>query len=310
MLASATTQFEAISKGIVDAGNVTYAYTPSLAPAVTLVADMPGTIQQVSAAAVTETLMLDCPQCKEELDALGVTFVANASTEPFSLICTKKDVASLADLKGAKVRATGALARLMAAVGATPVNITFAEIYEGFQRGQIDCTAIGAATLATLQLWDVADSVTVELPLGTVTHYGLLLVNSGVWNGLSAEDKRIMLDAAPGIVADNGYVTLKSSGEAMVTATTEKSMKAVEADPELQAAVKDALAKQADDAVASARDRGVKDPEAIVAAFTSNVDKWTQIYNEIGSDGNWNDDQWATFRARLKSEIYDNVSVQ
>lgn len=308
VLASAANTLEAIGTGVVDAGNVIYNYTPSLAPALTLVGDLPGTILQVSAAAVTETYLLDCPECQEEMERIGVQVLANTSTEPFSFVCANRPIRTVDDVRGAQVRATGGLARLMGELGATPVNITFAEIYEGLQRGQLDCTAVGAASLRGIQLWDVADSITTNLPLGTVHAYGLLTVNRDLWRSFTPEQRRIWLDNSAGILADGGQVTLQDSASALQVATSEHGVAAVEADAALQAAVQAALDNQTAAAIETARGRGVRDPEAIAAAYAENVAKWTAIYQEIG-EGEWSEAQWAQFQQRLRTEIYDQVSA-
>lgn len=309
VLASAAVALKSIGDGVVDAGNVIYPYTPALVPAIALLSELPGTIAQVSAAAVTETLLLDCPECRENMDANNVTILVNNTTEPFTFMCTKKPAANLADLNGRKVRGVGGLGRIVADLGATPVNIAFPEVYEALQRGQIDCTVFGAASLATLQIWDVADYVTTELALGTFHGYGVLVVNKDLWSGFSPERKRVWLDAASGVVADNARYGLKAANEALKTAVAEKGVKAAPASDDLKAAVTEAIANLTQTAVDSARERGVKDPDAIAAAYTRNVEKWTAIYNEIG-DGEWSEAQWNEFRARLKSEIYDRISVE
>jgi len=308
-LASAASTLDAIVKGSIDAGAIVYNYSPALAPAVTLVGDMPGTIQQVSAAAATETLLLDCAECREEMKRVGFQVVMNHSTESFSLICHGREVARLDDFRGLKVRATGALARLVQSLGGTPVNITFAEVYEGLQRGQIDCTVSGVASLRGMQFWDVADTITTGLPLGTVHGYGLLTVNGDVWADLSAEDKRLWLDLAAEYLARGARQTLSDSHEALRIALSDKGMKEVAANPALRAALDAAFKAQVQAAMASAAERGVEDPQAIADAWFANVEKWSAIYEEIGGDGEWTDAQWAQYAARAKAEIYDKVPL-
>ena len=309
VLASPAVALKSIGDGAVDAGNVIFSYTPALVPAIALLTELPGTIPQVSAAAVTETLLLGCPECQENLDSNNVVALTENTTEPFTFMCAKRAAATLADLSGRKIRGVGGLGRIVAEIGGVPVNIPFPEVFEALQRGQIDCTVFGNASLATLQIWDVADFVTSELPLGTFNGYSLMVVNKQTWEGFTPEQKRIWLDNAAGVVADNARNGLKAAEDALATAVSEKGVEAVPASDDLKTAVNAAIEKLTDVAIASARERGVKDPEAIAAAYAENVEKWNAIYNEIGGDGDWNDDQWAQFRARLKSEIYDNVEI-
>lgn len=310
VLASAAVALKSIGDGVVDAGNVIFSYTPAQVPAIALLSELPGKIPQVSAAAVTETLLLDCPECKSNMDDNGVVILTNDTTEPFTFMCAKEPVGTLADVKGKKIRSVGGLGRIVAEIGATPVNIAFPEVYEALQRGQIDCTVFGAASLATLQIWDVAKYVTTDLSLGTFNGYGVMVVNQSVWEDFTPEQKRIWLDNSAGIVADNARYGLAAAHDALAKSTSEKGVEAVPASADLKDAVDAAIGKITEVAVASAKERGVKDPDAITTAYFKNVEKWTAIFDEIGSDGDWTDEQWGQYRARLKTEIYDKVSVE
>ena len=58
--------------------------------------------------------------------------------------------------------------------------------------------------------------------------------------------------------------------------------------------------------VERAKDRGVKDPETIIASFQAATAKWEKIVAEIG-EGDWNDDQWAAYADRVYDEIFSKA---
>ena len=54
------------------------------------------------------------------------------------IIHTKKAVNKLEDLKGMKIRCTGMAAKIVAALGATPVAMPMGETYDALSRGVVD----------------------------------------------------------------------------------------------------------------------------------------------------------------------------
>jgi TRAP-type C4-dicarboxylate transport system substrate-binding protein len=86
------------------------------------------------------------PSANKELERLGIKLVATAPFSGQMLFC-RKPVASLADLKGLKVRTNGPSASdLMKALGAQPVSLAFGEVYTALERGTVDCAITGAGS--------------------------------------------------------------------------------------------------------------------------------------------------------------------
>ena len=306
-VASGGNALSAVKSRAVDSAVVIYAYAPSEIPVISMIGDFPGNNTPVAAAATTETMLIDCPQCREEMDRVGVEVLINVATEPYNFMCRSDAVATPADLQGKKVRATGVLSQLVAQMGGTTVNIAYNEIYEGMQRGQIDCTILGASNLKGVQVWDVAKTLT-DLSLGTFNSYGLLLVNQDLWKGMSADDRQRWIGGLGKLMSDHARVNLEVADEALETGVNEKGLKVVEPTAELASAVKDFQEKQIDLVLATARERGVENPEGIVARYQQNVVKWQAIAEEIGEQP-WTQAQWDAFGARVQSEIYARVAL-
>src|SRR3546814_16737738 len=112
--------------------------------------------------AVNQTLFVDCEPCLKEYVDHDVLPLASYSLTPYHLMCTADPVAKPEDFVGKKIRGTGAMGQLVAALGGTPVNITRAEIYEALQRGQADCTLGPLPWLKSYPLWDRVKYVSPE----------------------------------------------------------------------------------------------------------------------------------------------------
>jgi TRAP-type C4-dicarboxylate transport system substrate-binding protein len=75
---------------------------------------------------------------------------------PGAGLWTKKKITTLADLKGLKTRTydkNGAL--VMGAVGATPLNLPFSEVYTSLQTGVIDSVMTSSPTAVDAKFWEV-----------------------------------------------------------------------------------------------------------------------------------------------------------
>lgn len=81
---------------------------------------------------------------KKAHEAQGIMFWTE-KWYPTAMI-SKKPVKTLADLKGLKVRSSGAIADMLKEVGASPVMVPGAEIYTALQTGVVDAAHWGAAS--------------------------------------------------------------------------------------------------------------------------------------------------------------------
>src|SRR5690606_13931338 len=75
-----------------------------------------------------------------EFHKLNLQYITNITTTQIELICKDKTVKSLEDIKGLKVRGTGVYMKVFGDLGATPVNMSSAEAYQGISTGLLDCT--------------------------------------------------------------------------------------------------------------------------------------------------------------------------
>ncbi len=117
-------------------------------------------------------------------------------SEPNVFIMKDVDVRTPSDLDGLKIRVSGsAAAAAVESLGATPVQMPAGEIYNSLQTGLIDGVITGASAIGDFKLDEVANSYTLNAPLGHISFY--VVMNEGKYNGLDDEQKAA-LDAIAG----------------------------------------------------------------------------------------------------------------
>lgn len=109
-------------------------------------------------------------------------------SEPNIFIMKDHEVRTPDDVKGLKIRVSGAIAGdVMSALGATPVQMPAGEIYNALQTGLIDGVVTGTSAVGDFKLDEVANSYTYNVPLGQIAFYTIM--NQKAYDGLSAEAK-------------------------------------------------------------------------------------------------------------------------
>lgn len=108
--------------------------------------------------------------------------------DSYQIVTKGKQVKTLEDLRGLKLRGTSAEANaLIQSWGATPVSMPMPEFYEAVQKGVVDGGVIPIAAIADFNLGDVVDYVTIgnfhTAPFFTV-------MNKDSWNKISPEDQQ------------------------------------------------------------------------------------------------------------------------
>jgi TRAP-type C4-dicarboxylate transport system substrate-binding protein len=104
---------------------------------------------------------------------------------PPQIVFCNAEIKSLADLKGKKIRASGRMtAKLLDALGAESVNVSFGEVSGALQRGVVDCAVTGAGSGYSAGWWEVSTHL-LPIPLGGWDPV-VTAVNMDKWNSLSA----------------------------------------------------------------------------------------------------------------------------
>ncbi|MGB7321600.1 MAG: TRAP transporter substrate-binding protein [Albidovulum sp.] len=110
---------------------------------------------------------------------------------PPQVVFCNHEIAGLADLEGLKVRASGRMtAKLLEALGAEGVNVSFAEVPGALQNGVVDCAVTGAGSGYSAGWWEVSTHL-LPIPLGGWDPV-VTAINLEKWNGMSAETQALI----------------------------------------------------------------------------------------------------------------------
>lgn len=139
----------------------------------------------------------------------GTELLAIGASTPQVVWC-RGNVASLADLKGKKVRVfNNTLRDFMSGVGATSVSIAFSEVVPALNNGVVDCAVTGTLSGNTAGWAEVTESIFM-LPLGW--SFNAVAVNKKRWDALP-EETRSFLAAEFAAYEDKMWATLHASIE-------------------------------------------------------------------------------------------------
>lgn len=235
-----------------------------------------------AAMAGVETAVLDCEECRKEATAANVVWLGGLGPDPWHLMC-RAPINSTSDLQGRKVRVTGASpTRLVRALGAVPVQLAPNEIATALQGGQIDCAFGPAAWLRDYALWDLVKTVVAE-PVGIYGGLGSFVFNKRLYDGLSAEKKKILLDLIPKHVV-NGTALYLESAESAIKQAKEKGVTFWTPDEQFRKTVQEFRKAEPTKLAADMRARGVKEPEKLIQLHLGNLESWREKLKTIGDD--------------------------
>lgn len=281
---------------IVDGGFVSVLYYPSELPINHMLGNLNLSAKdsRAAGAAVLETVLVRCGDCLDELIDHNIMPVGSYATSPYNMFC-KEPGHELADFKGRSIRAVGSLGRLVDAIGGVPVNLGISEIYEGLQRGQLDCTVYTAGTVEDYSYNDVAPYLTV-ISSGPVYGPSGLALRYDLWEGMDAAERKVFVDAAAEAVT-HGIYDYYEQDSAVLGNPDQYKLTIGEPGPELAKAIDDYAQANMDMMVAEAEKQGVANAREIATTFHEVLNKWDGILGELGDDR-------AAFAEALNREIY------
>jgi TRAP-type C4-dicarboxylate transport system substrate-binding protein len=284
-IADCKATFSAVKDDLMQGGLAIPTYVPNLLPSNAMIYStvIPGDDVVAAAGAGSETLLLNCPSCLEEYKALNAIPLSPYPGAASVFMCVKP-VKSVEDLKGKRIRATGAAVDLVKLAGGTPVSATLPDTVSILQRGGIDCTYGVPEWLKTYSFGEFAKYV-VDYPLGVLSPVVAFLMRRDTFHKLTHEQKVIHLKAAARIAAvhsiGNFIVRNEESYKYAVEKMGVQKMAVGKDFDELMARYK---AGERERNVSVAKGFGVKDPEAILDAHARNVEKWQKLSKDIGRD--------------------------
>jgi len=232
----------------------------------------------------------------------NIVFLGAYASVPYNLICRRK-VAALNDLKGLKLRTPGPIhADWARSVGATPVNVPSSEMFTGLDKGQIDCTVMGANELKTRSLWDVAKHVNTA-NLGPYFAGWQWAMNRASWQHLNNTQRRILLDtiAQATVTTELGYI---AAGQEALGEAARHKVTIYPPGDDINASLTAFASQARAAAVKEGQNRfKLEDVEGLISRFEATLAKWTQLLAEVDRS-----DQAALTRL-LRTQVYDKIDA-
>ncbi len=112
---------------------------------------------------------------------------------PPQVVFCNAEISNLGDLEGMKVRASGRMtAKLLEALGAEGVNVSFSEVPGALQNGVVDCAVTGAGSGYSAGWWEVSTHL-LPIPLGGWDSV-VTAINMDKWNSLDAETQALITE--------------------------------------------------------------------------------------------------------------------
>lgn len=176
------------------------------------------------------------------------------STSPINVIQTlKKQVKSLEDLKGLKLRGTGRLGDIVKALGATPIPIETPDLYDSLKRGVIEGALLPIETLKGFKTGELMKFSTASWKVGSAYCF-YVVMNKDKWNSLAPEVQKIILDyslefkeswaaAWNNIDLEGKDFFLKQGGQIIALSDTESARWVKAAEPVIADYKKDLISK-------------------------------------------------------------------
>lgn len=161
------------------------------------------------------------PQLESRFAKQGLMMLYSVAWPPQG-IYAKKELASLADLKGAKFRAYNpATARFADLMGASPITVQAAEIAQAFRTGVAESMISSGATGVDTQSWDYLSHY---YDLSAFLPQNVVVVNKAAFDALPADVRAAVLAAAKA-AEDRGWAQSAALNEGYKKTMAEKGMK-------------------------------------------------------------------------------------
>jgi len=183
-LSKQTENWEALKSGIADVATCVMSFWPGLAP-LSDVISLPfiGITSAEQAAAVMWKLYEKYPSIQAEYKDVHVLFIGVG--DPNVLQTSKKQVKTMDDIKGMKIRVTGGPpTEYLKAIGASPMMVDMVDVYTNLQKGVLDGVVASWASVESMKFYEVAKYIT-NVPI--YSPFAVRAMNLQVWNSLPPE---------------------------------------------------------------------------------------------------------------------------
>lgn len=251
------------------------------------------------AGALTEYVLLNCPDCLSETAKQNQVYLGAAMTTSYALQCVVP-LNSPEDLKGKRIRTAGAYwSRWAETVGAVPVSMSVNETFEALNQGVLDCTASNTADFVNFSFIEVVKYLYTGLPGGQFTVPTMM--NKDRWNGLSDSGKSAVMKASAKLASEMTWVYLEEA-RAGKEKSPELGIEYGPASDSLVAMNRDFIANDVKNVATVYKDRfDLKNGDAAAEKLRELLGRWTELTADVDSADALTELYW--------NEIYSKIDV-
>ncbi len=190
-LFKANAALQSVADGVADSGTVIAVYYPQ-EMSVYGIADLPFENPDAWVGMrATDEFMRTNEGAIQDLANKNLVYIGTFTTSAVHIGCKGGAIRTVDDIKGKKVRGTGAYGKVFGELGANMVSMSIYKAYQGLDTGLIDCSQGYSYAMNALKQYEVVDSYTL-LNWGQVGGVGLFM-NKDVYDGLSDSQKDIIM---------------------------------------------------------------------------------------------------------------------
>jgi len=216
-LTKADVCYDGVVSGISDLGFSVLGYTLGRFPLIEVV-DLPLGYKNGMQATKVANVVYD----KFKDKALTDTVVMYLHAHGPGFVHTKGTaVKKLEDMKGLKIRSHGTSAKVVKALGGTPVGMPMPETYTSLQKGVVDGAVYPLEANKGWKLAEVVNFATRDFPAAYTTTF-FVVMNKEKWNSLPEDVKKIILEINKEWIPKHGAAWDESDKEGLEYCKTKK----------------------------------------------------------------------------------------
>lgn len=306
-----TEALSAIQSGLADITFVSSSNVPDLVPAAlweTTVAqdavDLEFPLSLTQGTPIQMAASVDGPLA-EELSAYDAETLVTWGTAPNSALC-KPEISSADQVEGKTIRTPGPpFLQEVGALGMINATLPVTDVFEGLQRGVIDCFMNVVSPFITLGIWDEAKYF---IPANFGASFGSqLIIKKSVLESLPLEVQQIIFDAKVDLLPDILEATLARNVQ---WAQEGPDMGVSFVDPTtFNVAIEGAREEYVADAIANPP-AAITDPEGFVDDLAGYAASWDDLASglEIESGSPANQEDWIALYESVENIDWDAYS--
>ncbi|NGN44566.1 TRAP transporter substrate-binding protein [Mesorhizobium sp. CGMCC 1.15528] len=269
VVGTAASQFDVVRDGLADISYINASYTPGRFVS-TEIGELPlgGDNSSVMSPAFDRTYRKHLAGFNE---FAGIEVLSVFTISPIQTFTAKRPIKSAEDFRGLKLRSpNNTTTDALTLMGAVPIHKTASEAYEMLATGAIDGQTTIPNSIPGFNQLELLKYVMV-IPGGLANSIGLMGVNKDKWAEISEEDQKAILAVSTEKLAEAVGTGYTKADEEAFGIMREAGYEIDTANPEMVTKFAELLKPVEVNWIARAKEKGIPDPEGLLAAFRAEI---------------------------------------